>query len=275
MQIRVFDKKTFHSILLLGLGLLCIVFIFWMQYSSRVSSQTLLQAQESFEAAVQASNVIQLNDNLNQALSAYIALDDQYQPMFGDGKLYNNMGEILFSLEQYPWAVLYFYKAHALIPRNEEIELKIQKTLMQLNIPITKQDSIFKKVFFFHEYLSLSERLQILTFCTFLLFGLLSLYVWQDYRFLKGIMAVVLLLWILFLGSVLYTKYSEPLEGVIVQASMLYRGTSLELPLVDPKPIISGYKVDVLDLLEEGKWLKIRTPDGKIGFIPSLSIRLI
>lgn len=267
-------SKTLPRFIFVGMVLVAfLLFLAW--YVSKPAAHPLQQARKSYEEAVKASNIIQRNIYLNQALSTYISLENQYHPIRGNGKLYHNMGEIFFDLQQYPWAALYFYQARALMPRNEAIEQKLQKTLKELNLVSHVQDSIFKRVFFFHYYLSLPERLQILGAATLLLFVLVSLYIWKYYSFLKSVIAAVILLWGLFFSSVIYTKYFEPLEGALIQASMLYRGANSSSALVTPKPIMEGDKVEVLDVLDEGKWLKIRTSDEKLGFIEASTIRLI
>lgn len=269
------ESKTIHNIIFVCIGLLVVILIFGTLHLSKRSEEPLRAAQESFAAAIDAPDIIQREEALNKALMIYTSLEEEYNPVHGNGKLYNNIAQTFFNLEQYPWAALYFYQARALMPRNQDVDLNLKNTLAKLNVAPGSQESIFRKVFFFHYYLSLSEQLQILSGCTVLLFGLISLYIWKNYRFLKGLIAAVLLLWTLFFGSVIYAKYFEPLEGVIVNASMLYRGTSSQSPLVDPKPIMEGSKVEVLDVLEDGKWLKIRTIEGTLGFISAESIRLI
>lgn len=269
------ESKAVHNIIFVCVGLVILILIFGALHWSKRSEQPLHAAQESYAAAINASDIIQREEALNKTLRIYASLEGEYHPIYGNGKLYNNIAETFFQLEQYPWAALYFYQARALMPRDHDVEQSLQNTLGKLNVSLGSQDSIFRKVFFFHYYFSLPEQLQILSGITVLLFCLASLYVWKNYRFLKGLIAAVLLLWAVFFGSVIYAKYFEPLEGMIVNASMLYRGSSVLSPFVDPKPIMEGRKVEVLDVLEDGKWLKIRTPEGNLGFISSESIRII
>lgn len=268
-------SKVVQKFIFPALGLLFIILLFWTYYASQDTSYTLLQAQKTYQAADDAPTIIQLSKDLNDVLRSYSYLEEQYNPMHGNGKLYNNIAATYFDLEQYPWAALYFYQAQALGPRNEVIEQNLQKTLAKLNLPARPKDSIFRKVFFFHFYLSLPERLQILSGLTLLLFALSSLFLWKRVPVLKGLIAAVIMLWTIFFCSVIYTKYFEPLEGVIVKDSMLYRSAAYGASFVAPKPIIGGSKVEVLDVLEDGKWLKIRNPDGIIGFIPSDSTRVL
>ncbi len=268
-------KTLFHHLILVSLGLLMIVLVFWAFHLSRSTSQFLGEALSHYEEAVQAPNVIQREAKLNQALRIYASLEDQFNPRYGNGKLYNNMGLIYFESQQYPWAALYFYQASALMPRDPKIAENLRNTLQKLPITTNSQTSIFKKVFFFHYYLSLPERLQILTACTLLILGLASLYLWKHYRFLKGMIAAVLLIWTLFLGSVLFTKYVAALEGLLIQDAMLYRDARETSAFVTSKPIYGGHRVEVLDVKNEGKWLKVRTDEGLLGYVRSDSMRIL
>ena len=268
-------RRSVRILIFCALVILALILAVWVLYLSQAAAQPLLQAQNSYREAVNASTIIQRSQHLNKALSFYNSLDELYHPIHGNGKFYNNWAETFFQLEQYPWAALYFYQAKALRPRDDRVNDRLQNTLSKLNIAPASDESIFKKVFFFHYYLSLPERLQILTGITLAVLILSSLYLWKGYRFLKGVMAAFFLLWAFFFGSVIYTKYFEPLEGVIVKSSLLYPGSNALSTLVSSKPLLEGSKVEILDVVHEGQWLKIRTADGLLGFIPSDAIRLI
>lgn len=264
-----------RTIIFIILAVLAGMFIYRTLDLSKGSSEAIFQAHKHYLAAVQASPIVQRSKDLNEALSLYAQLEEQYNPFHGNGKLYHNIAEIYFQLEQYPWAAFYFYQAKALMPRSQKTEQHLERTLHKLNMSSHSKDSIFKRVFFFHYYLSLPERLQILSICTLMLFILSSIYIWKGYSFLKGMGATLLLIWTLFFSSVVYTKYFAPLEGVLVEASMLYSGTNRQSSIIVSKPIMEGSKVEVLDVLDEGKWLKIRVDEEGLGFIPSPSVRLL
>jgi hypothetical protein len=268
-------SKTIQQILIFLFIILLLVLFLGVYFSAQTSTQSLGEAQRSYRAAIQAPTLIQRGQDLNHSLRILSSLEEHYQPFHSNGRFYYNLAENFYHLEQYPWAALYFYQTQSLMPRDESVKIKLNSTLEKLNLQSQEKDSIFRKVFFFHYQLSLPERLQILSLCTLVLFSLASIYLWKHYGFLKGLMAVVFLLWALFFCSVVYTKYFEPLEGIIVNATMLYRDSTEQSPLVSSKPIMEGSKVKVLDVSREGKWLKVSLPDGTLGFIPSESIRLI
>jgi len=271
------SNRLLHHLILTIFILIITALVLFIIYKSKISSQLLLEAEQNYKKAVEAPTPFQRGLDLNQTLSIYSSLEAEHQPIHGNGKLYYNLAQTYFDLEQYPWAVFYDYQAKALMPRNPNVDLHLREALKKLNIAFNENDSIFKKVFFFHYYLSLPERLQILFLCTLLIFATMCLYIWKANlrRFLRGLIMTMLFVGSVFLGSVLYSKYMEPLEGVIVKATMLYRDDSFQVALVDPKPLLEGVKVEVLDVEDSGKWLKIRSAERTLGFIPSDVIQII
>lgn len=65
------------------------------------------------------------------------------------------------------------------------------------------------------------------------------------------------------------------MEGVIIQSSALYRGPGEHYSKAIEQPIRSGVKVEVLEVLQDGKWLRVVTPDEQLGYISHQSVRLI
>jgi purine-cytosine permease-like protein len=69
--------------------------------------------------------------------------------------------------------------------------------------------------------------------------------------------------------------YLTPIEAVMIAPTQLYRRSEVELnPLID-ESLQPGTKVTILDVNEEGKWLKIRTLQGTVGYVPFQVIRII
>jgi tetratricopeptide (TPR) repeat protein len=242
---------------------------------SHPSIPLLEQARAAYQEAAQSNNFFHRRQALNRLLMIYHSLDKLYCPLQGNGALYSNLAETYFNLEQYPWAAFYFYQAKRLRPRDLEVEFKLKETLAKLKIPPTQSPSLFKKLFFFHFYFSLPERLEILCVFTFLLCSLASLLVWKNYVGLKLLVGSVALVNALFFCSIIYSQYFEPIEGVLIHATHLYGEKNLNSALVTLQPLRGGCKVEVLESGKQGRVLKIRTPDHLIGFISQESIRLL
>lgn len=269
------SNKMIKVLVLIFAAILLLALIYLAVYFARQAAIPLDEAQKHYAEGIQAANIVEREIFFNKALAIYHQLEEQYNPIHGNGKLYNNIAQTYSQLEQFPRSAYYFYQAHALRPRDEEVADNLMKTLAVMNIKQSADDSIFKSVFFFHYYLSLPERLMILFFSVILAFIFASLYLWKNYRFLKSFIACVLLVSFIFLGSVLYTKYIESLEGVFVLPSMLFSDSDNKSKYVDQKPLMGGSKIEVLDVDKKGEWLKVRTSDGKIGYVPSTAVGLI
>ncbi len=253
-------------------------FINYLLTLSNVTEKTEQEMKEAHEAYVKgekASTVPERNEAFNKALKLYASFDTEYQPTLGDGILYYNIANSNFQLGEYPLAVLYYNRALKLMPRNEKAQHNLKVTLDKLGIVEKKEESIFGKIFFFNHYFSLPEKLQMLFAFSLIALFFASSYIWQQLKWMRQLaIAAALVVFIIFL-SLGYYLYIEPIEAVIIKSSPLYRDAGFQYAKVTEEPILSGKKVEVLDVLYEGEWLKIFTPDGKLGYVPSQAIRII
>jgi hypothetical protein len=147
--------------------------------------------------------------------------------------------------------------------------------LDKLQISQNDSHAVIKKVFFFHYYFSLPERLTLFFLLSVSLIVLISFYIWFPAKWLTIFMAVNGAALVLMLGSILYTRYLAPIEGVLVHAAILYRDAGEEYAKVSDKPLPPGTKVEILDSRKQGDWLKITTQEGTLGYVKLDSIRVI
>jgi hypothetical protein len=75
--------------------------------------------------------------------------------------------------------------------------------------------------------------------------------------------------------GLLYTRYLTPLDAIVIRSSYMTRAPSFKSSPVMNKPLMSGLKVEVLEVLEGGAWLKVRDSKNNIGYIPYSSLRLL
>ena len=242
---------------------------------TRETKSQLKEAQAEYFKGETAATLGKRQDAFNKALAFYTDFESQYHPIYGNGKLYYNIANSYFQVGEYPWAILYYYRAHALMPRSNKVTDNLEVTLQKVGITAKKEKSVFDKIFFFHKNLSLPERLQ--TFFTLALFALAfsSLYIWKRNQWLKKGAILATLLSGVFLCSLGYSHYIASTEGVIVRSTALYRDAGYQYAKVIEEPVLSGNKVVILDTTADGKWLKIFTPDGDLGYVPNESIRVI
>lgn len=270
-------KKRMFPMLPLGIVLALIIvvalFFFWRQ--SLKAEASLAEALSSYEAGEKASSIGQRQADFNKALALYMALEETYQPIYGNGKLYYNIGNTYFQLEQYPHAILYYSRALNLMPQDVRIARNLELAQSKLGIAPASDQSVFSQIFFFHTRLATPEKLQFFFCLSVLWFILASFHIWRPDRWLKtGIFVVGLLVAVLF-ASLAYTYYLSPTEAIIVRGTAFYRDAGEQYAKVMDTPILPGTKVQVLDVLQNGTWLKITTPDGTLGYIPNPAARII
>lgn len=248
-----------------------LAFVFF--YRGHFSNKIVQKAYEAYQKGEMSKNREERIFAFNNALQLYMQIDQEYHPSFGDGKLYYNIANSYFQLSQYPYAVLYYYRALALRPEDERVKQNLHLALEKLRLeraesPIWK-DTIFLQIF------PLTRRLQFFALSTLLFFVFLSGYIWKAKRVFKWLTQVFLVLLIFLSASIVYTTYLSPIEGVILHATTLYRGAGLEYNKVAESPVPSGQKVTVLEVIKEGHWVKITTPDAVFGYVPANAIELI
>ena len=237
--------------------------------------ETLKKAYEGYTKGEDAGSVGKREEAFNNSLQYYMDLERDYQPAYGNGKLYFDIGNTYFQLGNYPFAVLYYYKALELMPRGDVVERNLSTALNKLGIGASENNTVFQNIFFFHFYLSVPERLQLFTLFSIAAFLLLSVFIWSRKEVFKAFGTVATLVALLFLSSFLFSYYMSPIEAVIVKSSSLYRDSGFQYAKVQEEPVLSGNKVEVLDVADKGAWLKIRLPGGELGYVPQESLRII
>lgn len=248
----------------------------FMLFVIRQDDPRLRDADNSYRLGEVAKTVAARKQAFNEALRIYQELEQEYHPTFGNGRLYYNIGNTYFQLEEYPWAILNYLRAQTLMPRDEKATSNL--AIAQRKLSLEKADSDSKNVSrlpFFRSYLSLPERLQVFFLLSLLALGFTSAVIWFPKPWLKRGMWVSLFLAGIFLVSLAYTQYFSPLRAVLVQSSDLYRDGGRQYAKVGDTPLPAGVQVEVIDSLPNGKWLKIVSPKGDPGFVPREAIRLL
>lgn len=254
------------------IGGILIVFLLSLLYFliQNLPEEKLQDAYKSYASAEKAGTVAQRKEDFNHALSLYTDLEKDYAPEYGNGRLYYNIANTYYQLENYPQAIFYYYRALGLAPNDSKIQQNLNLTLQQLKLPAFQQEFSY-----FTWNIPLPQRLQLFFVGAILLLVFLSIYIWfkgswmKNLSILFGICATILFL------SVMYSRYLSPIEGVIMRSTTLYRDAGTQYAKVSETPVLSGSKVIVLDILEEGRWLKIKTPHGDFGYIRQEFIKIL
>ena len=267
--------KTSNPLILFVIGALVALSIyFFVGFFSPVEDQ-LKSAAENYRKGEVAPTVGEREKAFNQSLHAYLKFEKMYQPDYGNGKLYYNIANNYFQLGQYPTAAYYYWKALRLAPREANIKSNLDATKRKLGVPIPKNDSVFRKVLFWHYSFSLPERLQAFFVSMMLLIVAASAYIWLPKAWVKTLVFITALISLALFASVMHSRYITNAEGVVITATSLYRDAGQQYAQVSQEPLTPGSKIDVLDIVQNGTWLKIETPDGTLGFVPFEAVRLL
>ena len=232
------------------------------------------EAYASYTEGEKTETISQRKQMFNHALALYTQLADK-SPKYGDGKLYYDIANTYFQLEEYPWAILYYYRSLALRPTDDKVKQNLAMGLKKLDITPEPEGSFFQSLVFWHHSLSLPERLQALFILGVFLLATVSAYIWRREHWMIYLIIGLLVCWTALLLSVGYTRYFSSVEGVLIHSTALYKDAGEQYAKVGDEPILKGVKVRVLDVLHQGKWLKVYTPSGEIGYLPHTTIRVI
>lgn len=246
-----------------------------LPFLARNDDPRLADADYNYRRGEAAKTIADRKQAFNASLQLYQSLEREYHPRFGSGRLYYNIGNAYFQLEEYPWAILNYLRAQALMPRNEKVLSNLALAQEKLTIDKDGPTYPFSKLFFFHNYLSLPERLQVFFLLSIATFGLMSAVIWYPNPWIKRVMWFCAILAGIFLLSLIYTQYFSPVRAVLVQSSDLYRDAGMQYAKVGEVPLSAGTQVEVIDTAQNGKWLKIITPKNDPGFVPQEAIRIL
>lgn len=266
--------KQFHPLIYLAIGGCLALLPYLVAYLANQDRHVLSKADAYYVKGSDGNTIAEKEHNFNQAFQIYKRLESAYQPDYGSGKLYYNLGNTLFQLDQPAEALYYYLKAKKLQPRNSEIESNIQAASEALGLRADFTDSIWHKVLFFHFKWSLPERLILVAVLSFLCFALFSCFIWLDNSVFFNLGMIASLALLVIVGSVLYTRYLETGEGVIVKSTVLYKDAGYQYAKLETNPLPAGSVIAILDIRKKGNWIKVQTPDGKIGYVFYENIRL-
>lgn len=262
--------KELNPFYIIG-GIICVFLLSLLYFLvQNLPEEQLQKAFDSYVSGENAVTVVQRQENFNRALSIYTDLEKSYAPDYGNGKLYYNIANAYFQLENYPQALLYYYRALKLAPNDSKMQQNLATALQQLKLP--KAEPEFSYITW---NIALPKRLQLFFASALLLLFFLSAYLWLELAWLKNLAILCGVGALLLLLSVGYSRYLSPIEAVMMRSTAMYRDAGTQYAKVSEEPVLSGSKVVVLDVLQEGRWLKIKTPDGKFGYVQQEAIRLI
>lgn len=233
------------------------------------------EADSQYVAGETAATIAERKEAFNRALELYSNLETDYDPKLGTGRLYYNIANTYFQLEEYPLAILYYQRAKLLLPRDHVVDANLAAAQTKLNIAAKADKNAFSRLLFFHFYLSKPERLQLFFIFSAAVLICFVAYLWVPKRVLRILTILFLSVAILFSLSLAYSYYFSDVEAVMIHSSILRRDAGVQYAKVTTQPIPAGTKVDVLELYPDRNWFKIATPSREVGYVPQDSLRII
>lgn len=252
-------KRTFILIALLLLA--AIAAYFAKGAPAHTLNQELEQADSYYQIGETAQNPAEKEDAFNRSLTLYLQLEQHYAP--ADSKLYTNIGNAYFQLGHITQAILYYNRALKFAPRDMKARHNLAISNAKLRLPPPASPPLFTSALIYQLF-ALSACLTI-AFCSYA--------VWTNKG--KTLSWLFFLIALSLLGLIGYRHYFTPLGGILIKASGLYLDAGEQYATVLDKPLPAGAKVSVLAEAKAGAWIKIRTPEGSVGYVPQASLRVI
>lgn len=237
--------------------------------------ETWQEAERFYTLGELSETALERRDHFNKALSLFADVDaETVLGSHARGILFYNLGNSYFQLGEYPHALLYYYRAEKLIPREERVKQNIQVVLEKLRINASPP-SPFSFLFAVITQFSFSERVYLFAAIWGIALFMATCHIWISSRVFLwmqigfGMAALLLAL------TLIYSYSLAPVEGVIVRATGLYRDAGHQYQTNRETPLRAGSRLEVLEEAKEGAWLRVKAGDGTSGFVPQEVIRIL
>ena len=255
-----------------GAGLFGFCFISFIFFLSSKSHETFaLKGENYYNQGVSGKTLFEREDYFNKALDQFLQLEEKSFVTINLGKLYFDIGNTYFQLQEFPLAYLYYLKAKNLIYDKEALQENIDHVLKQLKIEAPLKETLFDELVSFNWPL----RLMLFSAITFILFLSLSLFIWTKYRWAL-IVSIILSICFFAVGlNLSFYRYFYPIKALLIQAAEIRQGAGLDYGRVGELPIAACTLVEILEVSEEGNFVKIVTQNKTVGYVPQKNIRLI
>lgn len=250
-----------------------ILFLFvWTGIQSSESlNQELILVNDLYRQGLAASTLESQQKAFNESLKTYLDLEKNYP---NSPQLSAAIGNNLFNIGEYSWAIFYYYKALKEGSDDENITMGILKAEQKLNLPPSIQFSPQDNFFSFNQKIKLGWRYQLLFSFMLVTFIFASLTIWFPLRYFFYLRNLFSFFSIIILLNLLFSYFIIPNEAIVIHTSPLYRSPTLDLQ--DPLPIVvmEGTKVRVLDIQKGAKAIKIEDKKG-MGYMSLSSIAIL
>jgi len=236
--------------------------------------------------SVTADNVSQMMQDGNKAYQdkkfnqAVIAYQKVISLGYESSGLYYNLGNAYFKMDSLPEAILFYEKARKLNPGDEDIlfNLKI------VNSKIVDKIDVLPELFYIRywkEIRSYYSRDQwavagitgLILFLSFAGVYLLSRrLLFRKFAFWAGLAGFVFVIFSLVFSWQSHSNMKNQKEAIVFQDAVMVK-SSPDSASTDIFVVHAGTKVRVEDKV--GEWLKVSIANGSVGWVESLTLRMI
>lgn len=244
------------------------LFIFFFATSTAILANPSEEAYEAYFLGEQATKREERELYFNKALKHYSMVSPK------TAQLYFNIGNCYAQLDQGPIAIWYYQKAKALNPRNPKIEDNLHKALVKAQIKPSSMKQVLSRLFFFHTFLLSHEKEFILCFFSLALFILGSLFIWLNHSFLKTTAKILLLPLLALAVSLGIDRFQFSSKAILVQPSLLRCDAGKQYGGISDEIELAGQTVRIIEFSKDEKWVKIKTPNKKVGYVLKEKVRV-
>lgn len=248
------------------------LFLFGTELNSK--NVSLNEGRQAFKNGLKEGFLQDRTINFNKALTIFKNLENSclYSP---SSQLEGAIGDSYLQLEEYPLAILYYYRALQKEPNNPLLQNHLKEAQKNLGLPKEFKPSKIEHFFSFGNVLQISTQYKLFFYLFLITIFLISIFIWYPLKkisflvYLTGLCASFL-----FINLMLF-HYLVPINGIIIESAGLYRTASLSGSQLDYTPLLKGSKVNIIKSEKEGTWLKIYDPNGVVGYVLASKVRII
>ncbi|MEN8263062.1 MAG: hypothetical protein ABFR82_06325 [Nitrospirota bacterium] len=247
-------------------GYVLLVFFFFFMILSAAAVKAESEREGDPKYIFYKANTLYEEGKYDEAISEYSKL---FLQGIESGNLYYNLGNSYFKKGELGMAVLNYERAKRLVPRDSDLKSNYRFALsrMKSNLSETSRPW-FKKAAAVFDTLTINEMTVMLSsvFVVIILFFIVRLYVNISGR--NSLIFVSLS--VVVFGIVAFSLFSRisilDREAVVVSESAEVRFEPFENATTH-FTLYEGIKIEIVHSRKE--WMKVRRPDGKIGWIKS------
>jgi len=242
----------------------------------RIKQMALLdEAGVALQKALDSEDARAAEANYRKAISAFETL---IRSGIRNGKLYYNLGNVYFRLNDLSRAIVNYRRALRLMPGSSQIRenLKYARSRVHDKIEMSGKRELVRSLFFWHFDTSLRSRTIAAIACYVLIWVLLIVAVFFRWHPLRWAMTAAIVLTVALGVSCAADNYAHrhSLEGVIAAEEVtLRKGNGISYEPKYSEPLHSGTEFSVVE--QRGNWYHILLNNGKTGWIQATSAEII